>query len=83
MSMEKHMFNSVQFPILYETPEIVVYRNPSGEVFIKTKTREKKDVTIRIGKHVLGIGITTDDGVMTPSSSNGLQQIVVRHPSSF
>lgn len=35
--MAKYMYDSENFPILFENSEVVIFKNPSNEIFIQEK----------------------------------------------
>lgn len=60
---------------VFETWNLIVYHNTSGEVFIKNKN---SGVTIRVSDSILYLQITASDGVFSPWSVNGLPAILVK-----
>ena len=49
--MRQFMFGSENFPILFENADMVVYRNQSAEIFVKSKHSGENEtpVSLRIG----------------------------------
>lgn len=82
--MDKEKFprlNDEQFPVLFENDKIRVFKNPSDEIFVETKDFEHS-VQMRVStqRHSLLVTAGNGNGIMTPSSINGLPAFVVRQP---
>jgi len=64
------------FPILYEDHQILVYNNPSGEIFVEKKG--ENIAAIRISPDSDGLVVTSQSANFTPWSVNGLPAFLVR-----
>lgn len=53
--------NNEQFPIHYEDDNVVVFTNPSNEVFVKSKRIEA--CSLRITPHKMGLDLSAFNGL--------------------
>jgi hypothetical protein len=71
--------------LLYETTEIEVRRNSSGEIFVSPKSAEWRQgglnweygPTIRISPKRRNLVVTSQNAIYTPTSINGLPGFIV------
>ena len=63
------------FPILYEDNFILVYRNPSGEIFIENLL--EPSISIRVRAKDRYLIVTSSSANLLPTEVNGLQGIKV------
>lgn len=54
----KFMHGSVDFPILFQNYGMVVYKNPSGEIFVQNKVSKVQMRLTYVGR---GLVFTTED----------------------
>lgn len=60
--------------IVFESSTIVVYVNSSEEVIVELK---QNHISVRVTPNVEHISVTSQNGIMTPWSVNGLPAIKV------
>lgn len=71
----KERLENAGFPVCFETRNIIVYSNSSGELFVQSK--HNNDVRLRISDRYDSLTLTAHDAHLLPSSINGLRAIDV------
>jgi len=75
---QAYKHDSPDFPIHFRNGKILVYTNPSGEVFVELSGDER--VCVRISDSRDDLTITAHNSLMTPTSVNGLSAFRVWNP---
>lgn len=85
MEKKQHFWReSENFPILYENVDIVVFKNPAGEIFVQKTSRvaDTEGPCIRIGcfGHT-ELVVTANNGGLIPWAVNGVSAFRVKSPT--